>query len=179
LITLSNEGSGIWENLKGKASDIIPAFQRNAFGMLDIPTTADTRAGTAGIQREVLGQINAKPTVAELNDLKQQQSLAQGLTSTEMWAGTAGTQLGIGAILFGARNAGAGKVSEVAQGLTNVDKYSKLGKALFSNTASSKALNKLYGLTVSAIGTGLEYEAAGVLSGQDSDSELRKENHYR
>jgi len=168
-------GTQVWEDLKGRASDIIPAIERNAFGILDIPTTADTRAGTASEQRQIFGQIGATPIAAELKDLKEQQSLAQGVTSTEMWASTAGTQLAIGAMLFGARNAGAGKVAEIAQDFTKVDRYNKLGKALFSNTASSKALNKLYGLTVSAIGTGLEYEAAGVLSGQDEDSEFRKE----
>lgn len=158
---------GVWQDLS--------ATERYAKGLnVDVISTA--RQDIGNIQRGVMSQLEITPTKEEADRLKIQANKGQGLFSADTYIGFAYQQAAIGTQLLLARSmTPTAVVPKIFTPLTNVSKGSTLGRALFSNTMSSKVANKIYSGLVGALGTGVEYQMVGALSGEEKGTSIRDE----
>lgn len=162
------------DTFKGVAQDLM-ATERYAKGLnVDVISTA--RQDIGNIQRGVMSQLGITPTKEEADRLKVQANKGEGLFSADTYIGFAYQQAAIGTQLLLARGmTPTSQVPKLLTPLTNVSKGSSLGRALFSNTMSSKVANKIYSGLVGALGTGIEYQMTGALSGEEQGTSIRDE----
>jgi len=162
------------DTFKGVAQDLM-AVERYAKGLnVDVISTA--RQDIGNIQRGAMSQLGITPTAEEADRLKVQANKGEGLFSADTYIGFAYQQAAIGTQLFLAKGmTPTSQVPKLLAPLTNVSKGSTLGRALFSNTLSSKVANKVYSGLVGALGTGIEYQMVGALSGEEQGTSIRDE----